>query len=93
MEFNTMVKDIIIEDGQVKGLVTDKDETYHAKEVVSAVGREGADWFSHICNGHGIETQVGTVDIGVRVEVRDEVMEFLNDNLYEAKLVLSLIHI
>ena len=87
MEFNTMVKDIIIEDGQVKGLVTDKDETYHAKEVVSAVGREGADWFSHICNGHGIETQVGTVDIGVRVEVRDEVMEFLNDNLYEAKLV------
>ena len=38
-------------------------------------------------DGHGIETQVGTVDIGVRVEVRDEVMEFLNDNLYEAKLV------
>src|SRR5699024_628306 len=36
---------------------------------------------------HGIETQVGTVDIGVRVEVRDEVMEFLNKNLYEAKLV------
>ena len=67
--------------------MTDKDETYYAKEIVSAVGREGADWFSHICNGHGIETQVGTVDIGVRVEVRDEVMEFLNDNLYEAKLV------
>ena len=87
MEFNTMVKDIIIEGNQVKGLVTDKDETYYAKEIVSAVGREGADWFSHICNGHGIETQVGTVDIGVRVEVRDEVMEFLNDNLYEAKLV------
>ena len=36
---------------------------------------------------HGIETKVGTVDIGVRVEVRDEVMEFLNKNLYEAKLV------
>ena len=46
MEFNTMVKDIIIEDNQVKGLVTDKDETYYAKEIVSAVGREGADWFS-----------------------------------------------
>lgn len=27
------------------------------------------------------------MDIGVRVEVRDEVMEFLNQNLYEAKLV------
>ena len=39
MEFNTMVKDIIIEDGQVKGVITDKDETYYALEVVSAIGR------------------------------------------------------
>ena len=87
MEFNTMVKDIIIEDGAAKGVVTNKDETYYAPEIVSAIGREGSDWFSHICDDHGIETQVGTVDIGVRVEVRDEVMKFLNENLYEAKLV------
>ena len=87
MEFNTMVKDIIIEDNKVKGIITEKDEEYLAAEVVSAVGREGADWFSHICGQHDIETNVGTVDIGVRVEVRDEVMEFLNQNLYEAKLV------
>ena len=87
MEFNTMVKDIIIEDGAARGVITDKDETYYADEVVSAIGREGSDWFSHICDDHGIDTEVGTVDIGVRVEVRDEVMEFLNKNLYEAKLV------
>ena len=85
--FNTMVKDILVEDGAVKGIVTEQDETYCAAEVISAVGREGADWFSHICKERGIETQVGTVDIGVRVEVRDEVMDFLNKNLYEAKLV------
>ena len=87
MKFNTMVKDIIIEDNEAKGIVTDKDETFCAPEIVSAIGREGSDWFSHICEDHGIETLVGTVDIGVRVEVRDEVMEFLNKNLYEAKLV------
>lgn len=87
MEFNTMVKDIIIEDNEAKGVITDKDETLYAPEIVSAIGREGSDWFSHICGDHGIETMVGTVDIGVRVEVRDEVMEFLNKNLYEAKLV------
>ena len=57
----------------------------HLTEV--GVEMEGADWLSHICQNHGIETEVGTVDIGVRVEVRDEVMEFLNKNLYEAKLV------
>lgn len=87
IEFNTMVRDILIEDGCAVGIVTEKGETCYANEIVSAIGREGSDWFSHICGNHGIETQVGTVDIGVRVEVRDEVMEFLNKNLYEAKLV------
>ena len=87
IEFNTMVQDILIEDGCARGIITDKGETYYAREIVSAIGREGSDWFSHVCRDHGIETKVGTVDIGVRVEVRDEVMEFLNQNLYEAKLV------
>ena len=87
MVFNTMVKDIIIEDKKAKGIVTSKGDTFYAKEIVSAIGREGSDWFNQICKEHGIETKVGTVDIGVRVEVRDEVMEFLNKNLYEAKLV------
>lgn len=87
MQFRTMVKNIIIEDNTVKGIITDKGDTFYAKEVVSAVGREGSEWFSDICKEHNIETLVGTVDIGVRVEVRDEIMEELNKTLYEAKLV------
>ncbi|BCJ95160.1 FAD-dependent oxidoreductase [Anaerocolumna cellulosilytica] len=87
MLFHTMIQDILIEDQQAKGVITTDGTTYYADEIVSAIGREGSDWFSHICESHGIETKVGTVDIGVRVEVRDEVMEFLNKNLYEAKLV------
>lgn len=87
MLFNTMVDNIIIEDNTAKGVITDKGDTYYSDEIVSAIGREGSDWFSHVCEDQHIETEVGTVDIGVRVEVRDEVMEFLNKNLYEAKLV------
>ena len=87
MDFLTMVKDIIIEDGSAVGVVTSKEDTLYADSIVSAVGREGSDWFSQVCDQYGIETQVGTVDIGVRVEVRDEIMEFLNKNVYEAKLV------
>ena len=75
--FNTMVSDIIIEDNQVKGVIAN-GETYYSDKIVAAVGREGAEWLSHICKDHDIETQVGTVDVGVRVEVRDEVMKFLN---------------
>lgn len=87
MLFHTMVNDILIEDGTAHAVITDKGETFYAREIIAAVGREGSDWFSHICTRHDIETEVGTVDIGVRVEVRDEIMEFLNKNLYEAKLV------
>ena len=87
MEFNTMVKDIIIENGAAKGVITDKDEAYYADEIVSAIGREGSDWFSHICDDHGIDTEVGTVDIGVRVECRNEIMEKINKVLYEGKLI------
>lgn len=85
--FNTMVTDIIVEDGVAKGVTTGSGETFLAKEIVSAVGREGADWFKDKCEEIGIETKPGTVDVGVRVEVRDEVMQFLNENLYEAKLI------
>jgi uncharacterized FAD-dependent dehydrogenase len=87
MEFKTMVMDILVEDNHVTGVLTDKGDIFTAPEVISAVGREGADWFAHLCQERGVETKVGTVDIGVRVETRDEVMEFLNKNLYEAKLV------
>ena len=87
MQFNAMVTEIVIEDGLAKAVTTDRGETFRAPEIVAAIGREGSDWFSHICRTHGIETEVGTVDIGVRVEVRNEIMDFLNKNLYEAKLV------
>ncbi len=85
--FNTMVEEIIVEDDCAVGIRTDKGEVFRAEEIVSAVGREGADWFKDKCEEIGIETTPGTVDIGVRVEVRDEIMQFLNENLYEAKLI------
>ena len=87
MQFRTMVSNILIEDGKVTGVTTDQGDTYYADEIVCAVGREGSEWFSHVCQNQQIETKVGTVDIGVRVEVRDEIMKELNDSLYEAKLI------
>lgn len=85
--FHTMVKEILVENQVAKGIKTDKGDIFYADEIVSAVGREGADWFKDKCEEIGIETTPGTVDIGVRVEVRDEIMQFLNENLYEAKLI------
>ena len=87
MRFSAMVEEILVEDEKAVGVRTASGETFYGKEIVAAVGREGADWFKDRCADIGIETTPGTVDIGVRVEVRDEVMQFLNENLYEAKLI------
>lgn len=58
-----------------------------AKHTVVATGRRGADWLERICAEHGIAHQPGTVDIGVRVEVRNEIMQSVNNVLYESKLI------
>lgn len=69
--------------------VTDrKTETeIYADHVIVATGRRGAEWLEKICAEHNIAHEPGTVDIGVRVEVRNEVMEKVNKVLYESKLI------
>ena len=58
-----------------------------APHTVVATGRRGADWLERLCSEYGIAHQPGTVDIGVRVECRNEVMEEVNRVLYESKLI------
>ncbi|NME82000.1 FAD-dependent protein [Clostridium sp. SM-530-WT-3G] len=89
----TVVKDLIIEDGTIKGvLLSDsmtksKDERVESEKVVVATGRKGADWLKDMCVAHDIDHRAGTVDIGVRVELRNEIMESVNKVLYESKLI------
>ena len=59
----------------------------YAKKVVLAVGRKGADWLVNMCDKHNIKTEPGTVDIGVRYELKDEVMKEVNEYLYEGKFI------
>ena len=58
-----------------------------AQSTVVATGRRGADWLEKLCEKYHIAHQPGTVDIGVRVEVRNEIMEDVNKVLYESKLI------
>jgi uncharacterized FAD-dependent dehydrogenase len=86
IQFDTEVIHFLIENKQIKGVVTNS-ESYFADKVIVAVGREGSDWFQQECNYHKINTEVGVVDIGVRVETRNEIMKELNEAMYESKLI------
>ena len=94
MLFETEVKDLIIEDNKIKGVVTKsvltKDaelQEFYSNKVVMAVGRKGANWLSDMCKKHNIETRAGVVDIGVRYELPDEVMKNINKYMYEGKFI------
>ncbi len=90
MLFNFECTNLIIEDQKCLGgyISNGKEEReIRANHTIVATGRRGAEWLEHLCTEHHIEHMPGTVDIGVRVEVRNEVMEQVNEVLYESKLV------
>ena len=92
MKFETVVEDIIIENNIVKGVITksvksERVEEFYSNKVVIAVGRKGANWLSEMCNKHNIESRAGVVDIGIRYELPNSVMENINKYMYEGKFI------
>lgn len=91
IKFNTECLDLVISENEIcTGVIISENGnpvTINSDTVVVATGRRGADWLEKLCSEHNIAHQPGTVDIGVRVEVRNEVMEEVNRILYESKLV------
>ena len=100
--FGYNCRDVILEDGTCRGVVIEKENTsdggsdnsqgsgrieISAGHTVIATGRRGAEWLENICARYDIAHAPGTVDIGVRVEVRNEIMEDVNNVLYESKLI------
>ncbi len=92
IRFSHQCTDLVFEGDTCVGAVIAKNngtcqETIMAKDIVVATGRRGADWLERVCAKHNIAHAPGTVDIGVRVEVRNEIMEEVNNVLYESKLI------
>lgn len=90
MIFGYACTDLILEGDRCLGVrITNGKDSMEitAKHTVIATGRRGADWLEQLCASYSIAHQPGTVDIGVRVEVRNEIMEQVNEVLYESKLI------
>lgn len=91
LRFGIECTNLIIENGKCCGARTKStkgvEEDIYAQETIVATGRRGAEWLEKVCTECGIPHEPGTVDIGVRVEVRNEIMEQVNKVLYESKLI------
>lgn len=87
----TSAEDILCEDDHVVGVRIHErgkePRVVYADNVVAAPGRGGAHWLTECVGKLGLRTQNNEVDIGVRVEVPNAIMDHLTRDLYEAKLV------
>ena len=86
-KFGTTVKDIIVKDGEIKGVILSNDEIIEANYVLLCVGREGSKWLSETFEKIKVPMKQNQVDIGVRVECPNLIMEEINENLYEGKFL------
>ncbi len=87
----TTALDLIVEDSKIVGVtLRAPDGTVlrcDAPYVVAAPGRGGAAWLTRQIQRLGLKTSNNEVDIGVRVEVPNAIMDHLTRHLYEAKLI------
>ena len=89
MVFKKEVTDLIIENDIIGGIVIENDKKILGKNVMIAAGREGSIWLSSICKKYGIDLTNNQVDIGVRVETNNIIMDEINEHLYEGKFVFN----
>lgn len=91
----------VIESGDVQDIESNneinnityiKNNTLHsmqAKFVVVAPGRTGASWVQELLDKHKIPYSSQSIEIGVRVEVRKEILESITDVIYDPTIFIK----
>ena len=70
--------------------VTGKKETIlNAKNVIVAPGRTGAKWIQELADKYNIPYLSQSIEIGVRVEVRKEIMQEITDVIYDPTIFIK----
>jgi uncharacterized FAD-dependent dehydrogenase len=93
MAYKVEVEDLITENStnglKVLGVVLKGDHKVFADKVVITPGRDGSTWLARLLKSRKLTMINNQVDIGVRVETTNIVMQEINENLYEGKFVFN----
>ena len=106
-KFTTYLEDEgvdIVESGNVLDVEQDENNLNHvtytlysetkemtAKYVVIAPGRTGAEWVQKLLDKHNIPYNSQSIEIGVRVEVRKEILKDITDVIYDPTIFIKTI--
>lgn len=86
---NANVSDIISKKEDEHELVIDGKESIVAKNVVVAPGRTGAKWIQELADKYSIPYTSQSIEIGVRVEVRKEILEDITNVIYDPTIFIK----
>ena len=84
---NTDVLDVIKVDDYYE--VIYNKEKLKTKKVVIAPGRTGAKWIQEYADKHNIPYLSQSIEIGVRVEVRKEILQNITDVIYDPTIFIK----
>jgi len=85
----TDVKSIKKDKHEVKVTIKGKNEIFEAQKVIIAPGRTGAKWVQELADKYKISYLSQSIEIGVRVEVRKEILEDLCNVIYDPTIFIK----
>ncbi len=85
---NADVCDILKEKGGYK-VIYNQDKEIMGKKVIVAPGRTGAKWVQALADKYNIPYLSQSIEIGVRVEVRKEILEKITNVIYDPTIFIK----
>lgn len=85
---NTDVSDIISNNDKYE-VIYNKDKKLTCRKVIVAPGRTGAKWVQQLADKYKIPYLSQSIEIGVRVEVRKEILENITNVIYDPTIFIK----
>lgn len=86
---NSNVLDIVSKEKDNHEIIIDGKESISASKVVVAPGRAGAKWVQELADKYNIDYTSQSIEIGVRVEVRKEILEDITNVIYDPTIFIK----
>lgn len=86
---NYNVLDIISKSENEHEIVIENKESLYCNKVVVAPGRTGAKWVQELADKYNIAYTSQSIEVGVRVEVRKEILEDITNIIYDPTIFIK----
>lgn len=85
---NTDVNDIVTKEG-IYEVIYNKTKKIEGRKIIVAPGRTGAKWIQELADKYKIPYLSQSIEIGVRVEVRKEILESITNIIYDPTIFIK----